>query len=140
MENVQVATADLSDEEVLSYTQRKRLELVEHLTAGKMPSDTAEQSILISALNDLDKQVVNRKKLKIQEGVADNINSAVDTMDSLFKLFGNKSPLEVEVHGETIRKPAIPDGPLIDISLVPGELDVGNKRIEFEDIGGSPSI
>lgn len=132
-----VVVSDLTDEELFRYTQNKRLALVDEMTAHKMPTDTSEQSILLSALNDLDKQVVTRQKLKLEEKAVDAASSMADTMDFLYKNFGNHSPLEREITGEVTRNVDLPDGPLTDVKLVEGELDIGSHRIELRDITGN---
>lgn len=121
------------DDDVLSYTQRKRMELVEHLTANdKMPVEAKDQAVLLSALNDMDRQVVSKRKMKTEEKNSDSLASMADTMDHLFTKFGNKSPMMIE-GGVAERTMDIPDK-LVEIELVPGELDIGSQRIELRDI------
>lgn len=133
--NEEVMVSDLTDEDLFLYTQRKRMRLAEEITKTRMPTDTTEQSVFLSLLNDMDKQVINRRKLVVDEKVADSASAVANTMEQLFGVFGNSSPLSSKGEVVSTHRPALPDK-LAEITLVPGELDMGTQKIELREIEG----
>ena len=130
--NDAIAVEHLTDEDIFLYTQRKRIALVEKMVEKDLPTDTTEQGIFLATLNDIDKQVVSRRKLQLDEKVADAAGAVADTMEQLFGVFGNKSPLAVTEIPVAERRPELPEK-LIDIQLVPGELEIGTRSVELRD-------
>ena len=70
MENV-IDTA-ISDDEVLDYTQVMRRKFVNEATVGgsKMPTDPKEAKVLLTALSDLDRAALGKKRIKSDEDIA----------------------------------------------------------------------
>lgn len=68
-EEVEEIPALPSDETIFAFVHHRRTQLVKALTkGGKMPQDTKDQMVLLSALKDMDGAAVSRKRLQIDAG------------------------------------------------------------------------
>lgn len=57
-----------SEESTLSYTQQLRLKIAEQLGNPEHIADPKAANVLLKALGDMDKQVINLKRIKVDEG------------------------------------------------------------------------
>jgi hypothetical protein len=111
-----------SDDDVLAYTCGIRQQLVASMVKGGMPADTKEQMVLLSALADMDRTALGKKKIKSDEGVNGARVTAAATLAQLFmdprlKQLGHARAGEVgtiPVLGEHVEMPALVQGELDD--------------------------
>ena len=109
-----------SEDEELSYTKAKRKQLIESLSKNGAPNDVKDQSIMLQALDGLDRITLTRMRLRSEEGIS---TSQVAAAAILAQLFNNPQTKKVGRSGDAVA--AIPtlrtDLPAIDV--VAGELD-----------------
>lgn len=112
--------ARLTDEEVLAYTQGKRKELVEKITANGMPGDKSEQVVLLEALSGMDRAALSTLKMKSEERIGNQQAQAAAFVASVLtqtgrnKVFQVDHPVEREIPslGNDVPTPQIVDGEL----------------------------
>jgi hypothetical protein len=127
----------LSEDDVLQYTQRKRIELVDHMTVGGMPAEAKDRSTMLMALDGLDRQALTKQRLKTDEKIADSDRMAANIIGTIFSRLG-KSPYERTIDGTSGEQPALlpppkPDlGLLPAIDVVPGEMDQGTSELTYD--------
>lgn len=136
-----IAEAELSDDDILKFSQRIRKKVVNHLTGNgeKMPDDPKEQMVLLATLSDMDRQALTKKRIAGDNANAESDRQASVAIASMYAQLGTRSPFEVKdakpIDGESreAKVPSVPDK-LADVTLVPGELDVGIASLEYRDI------
>lgn len=75
---------DTSDEDLL-FVREKRKNLINSLTSKGMPEDFKQQSILLTALADMDRVSLGKKKIKIDKDVGDMQKQAIELIATLYK-------------------------------------------------------
>lgn len=128
---------EMSDEEIVSYTQRTRKKLVDHITGcgNNLPTDKGEQMVLLAALGDMDRTALGKMKIgaKERQGAADSAAAALIT--KLFTTYGSTSPFEKKdgvIEGEVVKTPQLDDTSLPPLQTVPGETEVGLSTENYE--------
>lgn len=125
---------ELSDDDVLAYTQRARRALVENLIEGGMPDDPKERTALLRALADMDQTAIDKKRLGAQQKTADADRTAALLIARMKQTLGDSNPFmasserEIEVSFDETRIP--------DVEPVKGETDIGissESYTEFMD-------
>ena len=115
---------DLTDDEILRFTQNKRRELVETLVVdGKMPVDTDSQNVLLSTLSDMDKQALGNKKVTATMAGSEADRLVAAALVTLTKTLGGRNPYENNGGGGNI--PEVDRSLLPTTPLAPGEDEVG---------------
>lgn len=126
----------LTEDEVLAFTQAKRLQLVNHLTPeGKSPNDPKEQLTLLSALSDMDRAALASKRLVTDAKNGDTMRQATAIIGKVFGVLGNENPFEVkaEVADNAYRHLEHPDVLLENVLPAPGELDIGIETMDYDN-------
>jgi hypothetical protein len=129
MNNQPTVSSD-SDDAVLAYTCGIRQQLVAAIVKGGMPAETKEQMVLLTALADMDRTALGKKKIKSDEGVSGARVAAAATLAQLFmdprlKQLGQARP------GETGAIPVLADHLEMPL-LVHGELDDHTTPMNYE--------
>ena len=132
MSNNQVVSSPQTtdpDDEVLQFTQSKRMEIVNKLTAKGIPTDSNDDmGNLLKTLDGMDRVALGRKRIKADEGIAGANQAAAaaviatllqkansggakpfqsDTLvDREIPVLGNDIPAPVLVDGETETAPS----------------------------------
>ncbi|MBN22749.1 MAG: hypothetical protein CL678_15800 [Bdellovibrionaceae bacterium] len=127
---------EFTDDDLLDYTQRMRIEILDTLRDenGKMTTDPGQQSIALHALADMDRQSLSKKKIQSSE-----ISSEADRQVALIiARMGTSTdsgdPFKV-VEGETIRgeEPNPDEIVLPEAKLVHDETNVGIQSMNYRD-------
>lgn len=79
-----LTTAGDPDDLDLDYTRAMRRKLVEHMTKGGMPTETKEMSVMLQALDGMDRASLSKKKIKSDEGISNTKALAAETIAQLF--------------------------------------------------------
>lgn len=117
--------AQLDGDETLQYTQARRRKLVDTLTnqGTSSPSDPKDARTLLVALADMDKQVLGKKRLEIEEG---GTKAALGVAAMIATLFNdpkaqsfNTTPMAEVVEGAGVTE--LPDT-IVPTKVVAGEL------------------
>ena len=113
----------------LQYTRDKRIQLVEAITkkGTSVPEDIKDRSILLSALDGIDKAALAKKKIKSDEGIS---NSQVAAAAIIAEIYTTKN----------VRALAIDTGGVIpllnntipDAAVVYGELDTVSEPLNYD--------
>lgn len=123
---------DMTGEEILSYTQRVRLSLINKITNGgeSMPEDPKDRMALLSTLDGIDRQELGKLKIDAKQN-----NSATERLvaAALTNLIGaglnGRNPFlheEKEGAPAPVREaPTMPEAIVQELTLVPGETRVG---------------
>lgn len=102
----------------LLYTRSKRRELIDALTAGgKMPTDIKEQSIMLQALDGMDRSSLGKLKIKSDEGISNTQAAAANMLATLFndsrlKTLGNDGAGSIPVLNADVVPTRIIEGEL----------------------------
>lgn len=121
---------EMNEDQVLAYTQGKRRNIVDKLTnAGKVPDDKTEVSLLISALDGMDRAALTQKRIKSDEKAAQGISGAAAVIAKLLIQVGsNNSTHQIS---DSITPPAI-GKEIPDPLLVPGEAEINPGQLDFD--------
>ena len=109
-----------SEDEELSYTKAKRKQLIESLSKNGAPNDVKDQSIMLQALDGLDRITLTRMRLKSEEGIS---TSQVAAAAILAQLFNNPQTKKVGRSGDAVSEIPTLRTDLPAIAVVAGELD-----------------
>lgn len=131
--DLDVVTEDMNDEAIVSFTQRKRKELVDEMTKGGLPTEKGDRIVLLSALVDMDRTAIAKMKIGSQEreGAADRSAALVAA-----KILSGMGPQMGRVIDSTCTRetPALDDKDLPELELVPGETDIGLSTLTYEQL------
>jgi len=113
--------AEINSEETdIEYSKAKRRELIDVLSKGGPPRDIKEQSIMLQALDGLDRIALTKLRLKSEEGIS---SSQVAAAAILAQLFNNPQTKAVGRSLEVVAEiPVLREG-LPAVTIVDGELD-----------------
>jgi hypothetical protein len=127
---------EMSEDQVLAYTQSKRRHIVEKLTIdGKVPDEKTEVSLLISALDGMDRAALTNKRIKADEKASQGIAGAASVIAKLLTQVNSK--------GKSTDLEIISGAPLTlgtDIpapDLVPGEIEITPGQMDFDSFTAS---
>lgn len=137
MSNVENDVQGMDEDQVLAYTQGKRRKIVEGVMKdNKIPQDRLEATLLIQALDGMDRAALTSKRIKADEKAADAMAGSAAVVANLLTSMGKSKPAddiidmparEVPLLGEDIPPP----------SLVPGETEVAPKQMDFDSFTAS---
>lgn len=126
---------DLTDDEVLRFTQQARKGLVDDIIAGGMPKDPKDRSTLLQALSDMDRTALTKKRIVGDAKNAEADRVAAKAIAHIFERMGTRSPFEGnEVPGRVID---MPETLLDDVRAVPGETDIGIANLTYDSFQAS---
>lgn len=126
----------MSDEDILAFTQAQRANIVREMTLNGVPADKGEKIVLLTALGDMDRTALGKLKIgsKERQGAADR--AAAAAIAKVFSTLGGRSPFEIQP-GQDLPQRQIPleldESELTELTLAPGETDVGISEVKFED-------
>ena len=113
-------------EETLLYTQQMRRRLVSHIVGtngSKMPDDPKEAKVLLTALSDMDRQVLALKKIESDQGLGDKQLQAAAIIGEIFndKRLENFNRIPLKEGAGLTGTPVLGDD-LPPVPVVDGEL------------------
>lgn len=121
----------LNDDEVLSYTQRKRKAFLEHLLNEGFPEDTKTQTVLLTALADMDRTALGNKRIQSGERVLQADALVSKAILTISQRYGSQVPFQTSQQG---RIPDIDTAKLPSANPVPGETDVGLSTQSYAEL------
>ena len=122
----EVSVKELTPDQIFSLTQSMRLRLVEKL-AKNIPTDHEDGGLFLSALNDLDKQIIARSKLELE---SERNRTDQETKAVIAQALLNRANENNNVANTSI--PSLPTG--YSYTPVPGETDVKPAQLEYDHI------
>lgn len=122
----EVSIKELTPDQIFSLTQSMRLRLVEKL-AKDIPTDHEDGGLFLTALNDLDKQIIARSKLELE---SERNRTDQETKAVIAQALLNRANENNNVANTSI--PSLPTG--YSYTPVPGETDVKPVQLEYDHI------
>lgn len=127
----------LTQDDQLQYTQRMRHRVVQKITNGghAIPSEAKEVYALLTALDGMDRQSVNLKKIGAQERSNEADRLAAATIAKMNARLGGLHPFERPViDGEftEVKAPSLDTREMPALELAPGETDIGIESRNFD--------
>lgn len=123
----------LDMDQVLAFTQKRRVKVINAISKNLSNiEDPAMYSALFKGLGDMDKAVVQRKRVGIEEEAAKTADEAARDHAQLLRAI-TANAMSVPI-GESGRReaPKLPKGELPPVELVPGETDQGRHEMTYE--------
>jgi len=114
-------TPNLTDDEILRYTQSTRKQFVEHLLRPGFPEEVKEQQIFLMALGDMDRAALGNKRIGANERQAAADVLVAKAIAQIATHQGN--PFESK--SNEVEIPQLDTKRLPEAKPVPGETDIG---------------
>lgn len=120
----------MSDDQILAYTQHKRKTIVQDLMKNnKVPTDRSEQSLLVAALDGMDRAALGNKRIKADEKTAHGVAGAASIVANLLNQISGMSKQPGMVI-ENVEPPLL-GKEIPDPILVPGELETNCPQLDY---------
>lgn len=126
---VESVVETMSNESVLDYTRQVRMQIVNNLIGdGNIPTEKEDKSLLISALDGLDRSALGQMRIQSDN---DNANKLAEATNAINHLLTTVSRDIYTTDVLVVRElPEIPNETLVlvESNLVEGELDTSYKE------------
>lgn len=124
----------MTDDEILSFTQTTRKQLVDQITQNGMPDDPKDRTALLHALSDMDQTAINNKRLGAQQKTADADRMALLMIAKMNQAIGNRNPFALP-EGQTVESGAVEldESRLPEVTPVEGEMDIGISTLTYDE-------
>ena len=114
---------EMTDDDYMAFTQRTRKAFVHHLMeGGEFPRDPKDRGQLLTALADMDRTALGRKRISADEEMANKNGEVFEVYNRLLTQLNHQNPLKGN-RGNVI--PELDHHQLGHHELEPGETDVG---------------
>lgn len=141
MNDVVPSSENLTDDDLLRFTQRTRKRLIDDMTKGDMPSDNKDRMVLLTALADMDRTALGNKKIGAAEQIAESDRIAAQAIARMNRMFGNNDnfaiaeeiPDYIEGVSRRIQGPELDLELVPDITVAPGEMDQGLSAMTYDE-------
>ena len=128
-ENTQVVES-LSDDQILENSQRIRKQIVDKIVEKDIPTDADTQYVLLSALKDMDKQVIDKKRVAIEDKNSNVASVVAAAVLKISNLMDGADPFKRQSAGLL---PQTEIDRLPGYEALPGELEVGVTNQTYDD-------
>jgi hypothetical protein len=112
----------------LEYTRGKRRQIIDKLTEKGVPESEETVSLLLTALNDMDRTSLGKKRIKVDSDMSANNKAAADLISSIFNMPDSK---KFGLSGGVGTIPTV-DGLLPQVELIEGEMRVGVSLLDYD--------
>lgn len=120
------------DDAALDYTLNARLRIAKTILAQDISTnDPKNISNALKALDGVDKQVINKKRLVIEDKAANENAKTAKLIADVLVGVGHARPYRVEA-GVEREIPTLPDD-LEPLKMVPGEMDIVTQQDSMEE-------
>ena len=126
-------TLNMTEDEVLQYTQTIRKDLVDNIIEGGVPTDNETRYALLTTLGDMDKQAMGNKKIAASLVGSESDRLVANALIMLGNQLQGRNPYEKEVGGEI---PAVDFTMLPAIEMTPGEDEQGISSEKYDEFMG----
>lgn len=114
---------ELTDDFILMNSQLVRKKLVDELVKdGKVPTDNDSQYVLLSALKDMDKQVIDKRRAAIEDKNTNVAKVVADAVTKIAGMFAGNDPFKRRGVGEI---PVVERDRIPEYIPAPGETEIG---------------
>lgn len=118
-----------NEEDDLDFVRGIRKDLIKSIVKRGMPEDIKDRSILLTALADMDRTSLGKKKIKSDEGISNTQLMAAKIAADIFTNNDVKMLMIPKVPG-TVQ---VLDVDIPDASLVFGELGIGSAKLNYDE-------
>ena len=122
-----------TEDDVLDYTQSVREDVVKKLTSNGMPGDVKDLSIILSALDGMDRAALTKKKIQAENDNMSKVGLAGAAITELLSSLRNEAKPTGAVGEPSSKQTAIPAG-LDSPVVVPGELSDADRSLNYETL------
>lgn len=130
MSDIEKFSDDPTDND-LEYVRRKRVEVIEKLTEKGIPDDNESVSLLLGALNDMDRTSIGKKRIKVEaDSIAIN-KQASELIASIYSQPNSKRIGFEDIDAVVVTIPTV-EGKLPTVELLPGEMAVGAVQVDYD--------
>lgn len=136
----------MSDDEVLDYTQLQRRKFIRHFTSNgeQLPTDPKDAKVLLTALSDMDRTALGKKRIKSDEEIAKMNAQSVDAIAAeVRRTMGDR--YRADPNGETRPAPTVDESTLPPLETLEGEMAIGDTsetheafQERYERVHGKP--
>ena len=105
----------------LDYTRSKRMQLINSITEKGVPADLKDRSILLQALDGMDRAALSKMKIKSDEGIS---NGQAAAAAILAELFNDPRTRNVGKSNDLVGSVQVLSIAVQPDQLLPGELDI----------------
>jgi hypothetical protein len=124
--NIMSSALDTESQRLLAFTVNTRESIVKELMKdGKAPEDTGGRILLMQALDGIDRTVIGKAKIKVDENNSKNQQQMTSMVAKL--LTSVTTPRSTEP-----RRPAVLDAEFIVRDKVEGESDIGVQSLTYK--------
>lgn len=123
----------VDEDDILAYTHQQRLHMLSKVIVnGALPEDPAAQKVAVSLLKDMDAAALGRKRIKVEEKIADNQEAAAAVIAKVLGASASAKPYQLNAT-DVIARPAPELGAEVPPPrLVEGETAVASTQDSFE--------
>lgn len=115
----------------LEFVRNKRVEVINHLTKKGVPEDTESISLLLGALNDMDRTSIGKKRIKVESSAVAVNKQAADLIANIYNRPDSKT-IGLEILEEMTGSIPNTQGRLPDVTLLEGEMAVGATQLDYD--------
>jgi hypothetical protein len=112
----------------LEYTRSKRRQIIDKLTEKGVPESEETVSLLLTALNDMDRTSLGKKRIKVDSDMSANNKAAADLIANIFNMPDSKK-LGM---GQGVGSIPSVEGLLPQVELIEGEMRVGVSLLDYD--------
>ena len=127
-------TLNMTEDEILQYTQNIRKDMVEKIIEGGVPTDNETRYALLSALGDMDKQAMGNKKIAASLIGSESDRLVANALIMLGNQLQGRNPYEKEIGSGDI--PEVDFAMLPATELTPGEDEQGISSEKYDEFMG----
>ncbi len=114
----------------LEYVRIKRKGIIDHLTKTGVPDDDERISLLLGALNDMDRTSLGKKRIKVDSDASTNNKQAADLIANIFNMPDSKKLGLAKINGIMGTIPN-PDSQLPTVEVLPGEMAINPPQLDY---------
>jgi hypothetical protein len=115
----------------LEFVRNKRVEVINHLTKKGVPEDTESISLLLGALNDMDRTSIGKKRIKVESSAVAVNKQAADLIANIYNRPDSKT-IGLEILEEMTGSIPSTQGRLPEVTLLEGEMAVGATQLDYD--------
>lgn len=115
----------------LEFVRGKRIEIINSLTKKGVPEDTETVSLLLGALNDMDRTSIGKKRIKVESSAVAVNKAAADLIANIYNRPDSKV---IGTVTDAYYVGTIPnvDDRLPSVTVLDGEMAVGSVQIDYD--------
>lgn len=120
----------LTDDQLLEHNQRLRKKIADTITKNGVPEDGDSQYVLLTTLKDMDKQIIDKKRVAIDDKNANVANIVAEAVIKISNVFDNVDPFK---RVSAAAPPVIEHDKIPEYEPVNGEMDIGIVTETFDE-------